>query len=87
MKLHIGCGMDKLEGYLNLDSSKIVNPDVVWDLETSPLPFEDNTFHETLANHVLEHIHKLIPLMLDLWRINKADAIININTPFYASWG
>lgn len=87
MKLQIGCGNDKRKGYLNLDSSEEVKPDVRWNLEKVPLPFKRNQFNEILANHVLEHIVSLVPLIHELHRICKRNAIIKIKTPFYSSWG
>jgi len=87
IRLHLGCGKDKKENYVNLDSSSDVYPDVVWDLEKTPLPFEDNSIEEVLANHVLEHVINFIPLMHDIWRICKDRAKIKIRTPFYSAWG
>ena len=86
-RINLGCGNDLREGYVNVDSSATVNPDKVWDLEKTPLPFADDSFDEVVANHVLEHIHNFIPLMHDIHRICKSDASIRIRTPFYASWG
>ena len=87
MKLNIGCGRDKREGYINVDSSPLVNPDKVCDLEKTPLPFKDNSVDEILAFHVLEHIKNFIPLMHDLHRVCKNGSIIKIKTPFYSAWG
>ena len=33
MKLNLGCGMKKMEGYVNCDKIKEVNPDKVVDLK------------------------------------------------------
>ncbi len=87
MKLNLGCATDKRKGYVNLDISPLVKPDIVWDLEKTPLPFKENSVSEVLAYHVLEHIHNFIPLMHDLHRICKKNAIIKIKTPFYSGWG
>jgi len=87
MKIHLGCGNDYKEGYVNIDLSKEVKPDKVWDLEKTPLPFKENFVEEVLANHVLEHIRNFIPLMHDLHRICKSGALIKIRTPFYSTWG
>jgi len=87
MKLNLGCGIDKKKGYLNIDSSKSIKPDKVWDLEKTPLPFKDNSVEEIIAEHVFEHIRNFVPLMHDLRRICKKGALIRIKTPFYSAWG
>ena len=66
VKLNLGCGRDKKKDYINLDSSKNVRPDKVWNLEKTPLPFKNNFVDEVVAEHVLEHITNFIPLMHDL---------------------
>lgn len=42
--------------YLDIDEAS--NPDVIWDLNVRPLPFEDEEFDEIHAYEVLEHIGK-----------------------------
>ncbi len=56
MKLNFGCGLDKREGYVNVDEMPSVNPDMVYNLEELPLPWEDNTVDEILMIHFLEHL-------------------------------
>jgi len=87
IKLHLGCGNDYKEGFINVDGSADVKPDKVWNLEQSPLPFESDSVEEIVANHVLEHVHNFVPLMHDLHRICRANARIHIKTPFYSAWG
>jgi len=87
LKLHLGCGNDKKVGYINCDISKNVRPDLIVNLEKTPLPFKDNSVNEIVANHVLEHITNFVPLMHEFHRICKKDAIIIIRTPFYSAWG
>jgi|GEM_PF-1906114 len=40
LKLNIGCGFNKIDGYVNVDAFPDCSPDVLWDLETTPWPFE-----------------------------------------------
>ncbi len=87
MKLNLGCGNDKKQGYINIDVSKEVKPNKIWDLEKTPLPFKENSIDEILAFHILEHINNFIPLMHDLHRICKNRAILKVKTPFYSSLG
>jgi ubiquinone/menaquinone biosynthesis C-methylase UbiE len=86
MKLHLGCGNDYKKGYVNCDISKDVKPDKVVDLEKK-LPFKDNSIDEVIANHVLEHVYNFIPLMHELHRVCKKNAVLKIKTPFFSAWG
>ena len=86
MKLNLGCGHDRKEGYINCDISLKVHPDKVVNLEKK-LPFKKNSVDEIIAEHVFEHIVNFIPLMHEIYRVSKPGAIIKIKVPFYASWG
>lgn len=44
------------ENLTTVDCRANCSPDVVWDLDKHPLPFEDNEFDEIHAYHVLEHL-------------------------------
>lgn len=66
-ELLIGCGskQDKVVQFDNritwddcttLDINSDHNPDVVWDLNQFPYPFESEQFDEIHAYHVLEHV-------------------------------
>ena len=54
LKLNIGCGLNKLEGYDNVDIDENVDPDVI--APAHKLPYDDNSADEILASHVLEHM-------------------------------
>jgi SAM-dependent methyltransferase len=43
---------------ITLDIDHNCNPDVLWDMNHLPLPFEDETFEEIHAYEVLEHFGK-----------------------------
>mgnify|MGYP001579719303 CR=1 FL=1 len=83
MKLNLGAGkLDIRKGYINLDKTNYPNIDVVWDLNTLPLPFEDNQFEEILAYSILEHVN-YVPLMDELHRILESGGILRIRTPHF----
>jgi predicted SAM-dependent methyltransferase len=56
MKLNLGCGFNKLDGFVNVDKQAACQPDMVLDLERLPWPFEDASVSEVAAFHVLEHL-------------------------------
>jgi len=87
MKINLGCGFNKIPGYVNIDSALEVNPDLLMDLDNPclPLPFLDNEVEEVLATHALEHIHNLIPLMNEIYRILKPGGIFKIRVPHSGS--
>ena len=78
MKLHLGCGNDYKEGYLNCDWTNNVRVDRIVDLEKPLKMFKTNSVDEIVCNHVLEHIVNFVPLMHELHRISKKGAIIKI---------
>jgi len=88
-KLNLGCGNLKLPGYISIDSSPLVKPDVLIDLEDRHCLkiFQDNSVDEILCYHVLEHIKNFIPLMKELHRVCKPGAKIYVKTPLFCSWG
>lgn len=57
MKLHLGCGTKRLGGWINIDALEECQPDLVHDIR-SPLPYEDLTVDEVLAEDLLEHFDK-----------------------------
>ena len=85
MKLNMGCGHNKREGYVNVDMSPVCNPDVVWDLETLPWPWQDNSVDGVLFNHSLEHLGQIarvfLGMMKELYRVCRDGAEIEINVP------
>ena len=82
VKLNLGCGEDKREGYTNVDIRKEVNPDLVHDLE-KPLPFPDNSVEEIIAFDIVEHFsfHKVEEILRDWFRVLKPGGVIHIRCP------
>lgn len=83
--LNVGSGIQLMDGAINLDKA---NADVDFDLETcahDAMPFESDYFDELHASHVLEHITNILPLMQELHRVAKQNAIFHIRVPHGAS--
>jgi hypothetical protein len=85
MKLNMGCGYHKLDGYLNVDVSPTCEPDLVYDLESLPWPWESDSADHVLFNHSLEHLGRdprvFLGMMKELYRVCKHEARIQINVP------
>ncbi|MBS3078626.1 methyltransferase domain-containing protein [Candidatus Pacearchaeota archaeon] len=86
-KLHLGCGTDIRQGFINLDSVKLPGVDIVHNLDKFPWPFKDNSFEYIISISTLEHLENLIKVMEEIHRICKNNAIIEIRVPHFASLG
>lgn len=54
LKLNLGCGVRKFDGFVNVD--KYGEPDVKCDLEAAVWPWPDSSADEVRLIHVLEHL-------------------------------
>jgi SAM-dependent methyltransferase len=88
VELLIGCGNSRVKrldhaksnewrGLYTLDMDASCNPDVVWNIDELPLPFEDEAFEEIHAYEVLEHSGRqgdwrfFFAQFAEFWRIMK----------------
>lgn len=85
MKLNLGCGERKVEGFIGVDKIKTKAVDKVWDLNVFPYPFSDNSVAEVFMDNVLEHLEDVILTMEEIYRISKPGAKIKINVPYFKS--
>ncbi len=87
LKLHLGAGHKKYPGYVNVDSATACTPDVVWDLEKTPWPWEDNSVSEIKLEHVLEHLGETTASYIAIWkemyRVCRNGAEIHIMVPHW----
>lgn len=84
MKIDLGCGYKKSEGFVRVDIDPKTNPDFVVDFEVEPLPFEDSTIEEVRAYHILEHIGQgYFHLMQEIYRVCEPGAIVDIQVPHH----
>jgi len=79
-KLHIGCGHNKKDGWVNIDVSEKLNPDKVANWES--LPFKKESVDEIFSQHVLEHIPDCIQALRETWRVLKKGSKARIIVPY-----
>lgn len=82
MKLNLGCGIDKKEGFVNVDYHNDFNPDVVADLNGT-LPFPKECAEYVEASHVLEHLNNPTDFLMECHRVLKGGGVLKILTPHY----
>lgn len=82
MKLDIGSGEKKPEGYVTLDKDPSLKPDIVADIEEK-IPFDDKSFDEVRVKYVLEHIRpeNKVKVMAELYRVLKIGGLLYIWVP------
>lgn len=56
MKLDLGCGKSKKEGFTGVDSIAFDGVDVVHDLSVYPWPWADASVDEVHCSHLIEHV-------------------------------
>jgi hypothetical protein len=85
LRLNLGCGMDRLDGYVNVDRHG--KYDVQHDLEVLPWPWPDHSVSEILLKHVLEHLGRdpsvYLEIMKELYRVCHDGATIRIVVPHH----
>lgn len=72
LRLDLGCGINKIEGYIGVDSLKLPGVDQIVDL-TKTWPWKSGTVDEVYCSHTLEHFtqEERIHVMNELYRVLK----------------
>ena len=69
-KINLGCGYNKLRGYINVDFNPGCKPDIVHNLSKG-LPFDSNSADEIVAFDFLEHCSDFVSVMNEIIRVLK----------------
>ncbi len=70
MKIYLGCGKDKKEGFIGVDAYPFKGVDVVADL-TKGLPFGDSSADYIYTQDFMEHLppESKVPVINEIWRV------------------
>ena len=83
LKLHLGCGKVRLDGWVNIDSdSSLGTADVVWDL-TRGIPVEDSSCKLVYCEHLLEHflVEQGLLLLRECHRVLELGGVLRVAMP------
>lgn len=83
MKLNLGAGDQKIEGYQSVDVAPECKPDFLLDITKFPWPWEENSIDGIMADNIMEHIEPktFIKVMNECHRILKPGCQIWIRVP------
>ena len=89
MKLDLGSGRNKREGFLGVDISPDCDADIVHDLRIAPWPFDNEAVDEVHCAHFFEHLTgaERVVFMSELYRVLKPGAKATLITPYWSSMG
>jgi len=80
MKIDLGCGVNKPEGYAGIDRLALPGVDVVHDLSTG-IPCADDDVEGIRARDFFEHMPAIIPIFNECWRVLKAGGELALEVP------
>lgn len=81
LKLHLGCGTVRLDGWVNIDLHT-PQADIHWDIRR-PLPFPAGAARFVYHEHVIEHItlEEAVRCLADWHRVLEPGGVVRIATP------
>jgi predicted SAM-dependent methyltransferase len=82
LKLHLGCGHIRKDGWVNIDADMRCFPDVAADI-TRPLPFPNDTVDEIECCHLFEHLTyaEATAVLTDWRRVLKKGGTLSLELP------
>jgi len=89
IKLDVGCGESKQEGFVGMDIRKCKGVDIIHSAEKFPYPLPKNCCSSILCSHLIEHIKPwlMIDLFNEFWRIMQEGGQLLIGMPYGWSFG
>ena len=82
MRINLGCGYKKRDGFINGDVRKDVGADLICDFSAG-LPFPDDSVDEVMAFDFLEHVPQLkaVGVIEEIYRVLKPGGKFEHFTP------
>src|SRR3972149_6680848 len=82
MKLNLGCGTSKIDGFVNVDIDSSLSPDQCWDFRRD-FPLEKDSVDMIVMYHVIEHIEKKFhyDLLREVQRVLVSEGVFIVSFP------
>ncbi|MBI3937136.1 MAG: class I SAM-dependent methyltransferase [Betaproteobacteria bacterium] len=81
LRINIGCGGGRIEGFVNCDLYPGSNVDEVFDCQ-GKWPFPDNSARDIVASHVLEHLPDPRAFFREAWRVLIPNGTVVLRVPY-----
>lgn len=79
--LNLGCGLDKFKDCVNVDVYAVVEPDMIYDLNVYPWPWESNSVDGIVMYHILEHMLDVSAALSECARVLKPGGVLDVKVP------
>ena len=81
-KLHLGCGQNYIENWINIDSHSPYKIDLCYDLR-NPLPYHEESVDFIFNEHFIEHLtlNEGLVFLKECYRVLKINGVLRISTP------
>lgn len=88
IKLNVGCGDKKENGWVGMDRRKLKCVDIVHDIEDTPWPLKDNSCRVVGMFNILGHLDpaRVFEVMNEVWRVTKPEGQVFISVPYFSSY-
>ena len=98
IRLDVGCGAAKQDGFVGLDIRPLDGVDIIWDINQHPWPLPDESVLVAVTSHLVEHIPPValtangtrfpfMEFMDEVWRVLKPGGEFAIACPHGSSQG
>lgn len=84
LKINLGGGPIRKEGFINIDRLSIPEVDIVANLNKG-IPLHDNSVDEMMALSILEHLDDTCFIMEEIYRVCAKNAKVVITVPYLKS--
>lgn len=81
MRLHLGCGNQRIEGFVNCDLYPGPSVDHAFNV-CHKWPFQDDSAEAIYASHLLEHLPDPKAFFAEAWRVLRPDGEMMLRVPY-----